>query len=318
MHFFTHIGRLATILLMALVLLTLSARLTPSVAQSTPIVVITSQDTGPYQEVIDGFRRSLAQQRIEAPVLIHSLQKDSASTKTFLSTAKKDGARLFLTVGSQATQVALKEIGDTPVIACMVVNSEMLQNAPNATGVITDFSIETQLQWLQRFLPGRKTVGVLYNPKENGSKVEEAQRIAQMLGLKLVARPVDTPQSLPDAIDSFANATDVLWGLTDQTVLSPQTAEPILLFSFRNRIPFTGLSSSWTKAGALYALDRDYIDLGIQCGEIAVKVLQGTRAGSIPPASPRKITYSINLKTAQHMKVDLTPSLLEGARQVFQ
>jgi len=318
MPLFTHIGRLATTLLMVLVLLTLSARPTLSVAQNTPIVVITSQDTGPYQEVIDGFRRSLEQQRIAAPVLIHSLQKDSASTKTFLSTTKKDGARLFLTVGSQATHVALKEVGDTPVIACMVVNPAELQKAPNATGVITDFSIETQLQWLHRFFPERKAIGVLYNPTENRDKVEEAIKVARALGLKLIVRPVDTPQALPDALASLTNDAGVLWGLTDQTVLSPQTAEPILLFSFRNRIPFTGLSSSWTKAGAIYALDRDYTDLGTQCGEIAAKVLQGTRAGSIPPVPPRKITYSVNLKTAQHMKVDLAPSLLEGARQVFQ
>jgi putative ABC transport system substrate-binding protein len=296
----------------------MSARLTLSVAQNTPIVVVTSQDTGPYHEVVTGFRRYLEQQRIGGPVLVHSLQNDLATTRTLLSKAKKDGARFFLTVGSQATRVAFQEAGDTPVIACMVVNPEEVQKAPNATGVIIDFPIETQLQWLQRFLPERKTIGVLYNPKENQARVEEATKVARALGLKLVARPVDTPQSLPDALDSLANDADVLWGFTDQTVLSPQTAEPILLFSFRHRIPFTGLSSSWVKAGALYALDRDYSDLGTQCGEIAVKVLQGIRAGSLPPVAPRKVTYAVNLKTAQHMKVEIAPSVLEGARQVFQ
>jgi putative ABC transport system substrate-binding protein len=318
MHRLTRTGRLATILLTVLAFFLLNAKLTSSVAQNTPIVIVTSQDTGPYQEVVSGFRRYLEQQRVEGPVLVYSLQNDPAKVKTLLSQTKKEGARLFLTVGSQATHVTLQEAGETPVIACMVVNSEEVQKATNATGVIIDFPIETQLQWLQRFLPERKTIGILYNPKENQEKVAEASKVARALGLKLVARPVETPQSLPDALDSLANDADVLWGFTDKTVLSPQTAEPILLFSFRHRIPFTGLSSSWVKAGALYALDRDYVDLGTQCGEIAVKVLQGVRAGSLPPVAPRKVTYAVNLKTAQHMKVDITPSLLEGAQQVFQ
>jgi putative tryptophan/tyrosine transport system substrate-binding protein len=199
----------------------------------------------------------------------------------------------------------------------MILNLKELQKSTNATGVTLDFPIETQLQRLQEFFPDRKTIGVLYNPAENQDQVEEARKVARRLGLKILARPVETPSALPEALDSLAQEADVLWGLTDQMVLSPQTAEPILLFSFRNRIPFIGLSASWVKAGALYALDRDYSDLGIQCGEIAVKVLQGARAGSLQPVAPRKVTYAVNLKTAQHMKVEITPSLLEGARQVF-
>jgi putative ABC transport system substrate-binding protein len=161
-------------------------------------------------------------------------------------------------------------------------------------------------------------VGVLYNPAENQEKIDYANKVAQTLGLRLLARPVSTPQSLPDALNSLVNDVDVLWGLTDQTVLSPQTAEPILLFSFRHRIPFIGLSSSWVKAGALYALDRDYTDLGVQCGEIANKMLQGVRAESVLPVTPRKVLYTVNLKTAQHMKVEIAPPVLNAAQQAFQ
>ena len=51
--------------------------------------------------------------------------------------------------------------------------------------------------------------------------------------------------------------------------MTPQTAEPILLSTLKNKIPLVGLSSSWVKAGALYALDRDYVDIGLQSGELA-------------------------------------------------
>src|SRR4051812_11343997 len=122
MHLFTPIGRLATTLVMVLVLLTLSARSTLSVAQNTPILVITSQDSVPYQEVVTSFRHYLEQQRIEGPLLVSSLQTEPTLSKERLSTARKAEARLILTVGSQATHLALTEVSDVPVIACMILN----------------------------------------------------------------------------------------------------------------------------------------------------------------------------------------------------
>src|SRR2546425_8044938 len=114
------------------------------------------------------------------------------------------------------------------------------------------------------------------------------------MGLTLLARKAHSPKDLPDALASLNNRADGLWGVADQIVLNPQTVKPILLFSLRNRIPFVGLSATWVKAGALYALDRDYDDIGRQLGEAAVKILRGAAPGSLPPASPRKVVYCIN------------------------
>jgi len=125
-------------------------------------------------------------------------------------------------------------------------------------------------------------------------------------------------QELPDALDSLNKRADVLWGVADQIVLNPQTVKPILLFSLRNRIPFVGLSATWVKAGALYALDRDYKDIGRQCGELALKILQGTAPSALPPVPPRKVVYSVNLKTAHLLKLDLGGQVLQAAQTVIE
>jgi putative ABC transport system substrate-binding protein len=100
--------------------------------------------------------------------------------------------------------------------------------------------------------------------------------------------------------------------------MTPQTAEPILLNTLKSKIPLVGLSTSWVKAGALYALDRDYIDIGLQSGELAGKLLNGASASSLPPAYPRKVAYVLNLKTASLINLDLPEDLIRGALQVFQ
>ena len=201
----------------------------------------------------------------------------------------------------------------------MVFSADELKKAPNTTGVILDFPLETEFYWLQQFLPDHKTIGVLFSTAENRRKIEEAGHIAQRMGLTLVAREVETPQGLPEALNSLSNRVDVLWAVADHLILSPQLAKSLLLYSFRSRIPFVGVSEPWVKAGALYALDRDYTDVGIQCGEMAVKVIrEQKRINELPPVAPRKVMYSLNLHTARQMSLTIPPALIQGAHQVFQ
>ena len=103
----------------------------------------------------------------------------------------------------------------------------------------------------------------------------------------------------------------------DSLTLSPAIGKNVLLFSFRNNIPYIGPSATWVKAGALYSLDWDYEDLGAQCGEMAQKVLGGTAPAAIPAVSPRRVLYTLNLFTARQMKITLSGELVRGARQTY-
>lgn len=285
---------------------------------SASLVVVTTRNDGPYKGVVSGVRSALEERSSGTELSVHSLQTDGEGAMAALRDARRSGKAPLLTVGSIATRAALEMPGDAPVIACMVVDAEDLEEADNATGVLLEFPLETQLQWIHRFVPKSNAIGVLYNPAENQERIDEAKKIAKRLGLRLVAREVYRPQDLPNALNSLAREADILLAVTDQMVLSRQTAQAILLFSFRNRMPFSGLSASWVKAGALYALERDYEDMGAQCAEMAVKVLKGKRASSMPPAMPRKVVYSLNLKTAEHLKLSLPRDLVEGAAEVFR
>jgi putative ABC transport system substrate-binding protein len=209
-------------------------------------------------------------------------------------------------------------VHDLPIVAGLVLNADDLSKATNATAVVLEFPVETELRYLQRLLPGQHNVGVLFHPSENQARIDAATRAAAVLGLTLYARKVESPKDLPDALDSLNRRADVLWGVADQIVLNPQTVKPILLFSLRNRIPFVGLSATWVKAGALYALDRDYKDVGRQCGELALKILQGTLPSALPPVPPRKVVYSVNLKTARLLKLDMGGEVLQAAQSVIE
>ena len=288
----------------------------PAQGAKARVAVLLSSDALPYKQALQGLQQQLGSAEFQMDV--YSMQGDAAQAPAALERARKDGAATFVTFGTLATQAVLNGDNSTPVVAGLVLNAETFRHAGNATGITLDLPLETQFEWMQKVLPGSRNIGVLYNPKENQGRIETAVKIAREHGLKLIAVPVQTPQELPAALDDLARQVDALWSVADAIVMSSQTAQPILLFSFRNHIPLIGLSSTWVKAGALYSLDWDYADIGRQAGEIVQRIQRGARIADMTPASPRKLTYALNLRSAQQLKLSLPPGLVEGARQVFE
>jgi putative ABC transport system substrate-binding protein len=288
------------------------------VAEEARIAVYVSYDAPPIEETLAGFKEHLSRQGTVAVYEIYPLYGASAQPHRSPGEVRKNGTRLILALGSLALETAGRDAEGIPVVAGMVLREADIRRARGATGVFLEFPLETQFAWLRRLLPEARRVGVVYNPAENQSTIEAARKVAGRMGLELVTREVVTPPELPGALESLANRAEVLWGISDTVVVTPQTARSLLLFSFRNRIPFIGLSTAWVKAGAFYALDRDYRDIGRQCAELALKVLAGSDAGSLAPVPPRLTNLSLNLKTAERMKVPVSPSLRREAVQLFQ
>jgi putative ABC transport system substrate-binding protein len=296
----------------------LSLQPVSAAAASPKVVIVLSQESSPYADMVQGFRTAMAGAGVQVKIEIHNLKGNSAHASDVLRLFKNEPPTMFLTVGSLATQAVLAEHEAVPVIASLTAHLEKLRKKGNLTGVGLEFSLASQFDVMRRILPDVGTVGVLYSPKENQEIIDSALNLTKKLGVKLVPKPVETPRDIPDALESLASDVDLLWGITDQVVVSPQTAEPILLFSFRNKIPFAGLSTPWVKAGALYALERDYSDIGSQCAQLAVKILNKTAPRTIQVVSPRKILFSLNLKSARTMRIDLPGPIIDGASHVFQ
>jgi putative ABC transport system substrate-binding protein len=128
---------------------------------------------------------------------------------------------------------------------------------------------------------------------------------------------INSAKQLKAGLKHISRNADVLLAIPDQTVYSGKTAKEVLLFSYRNRIPFIGLSASWVKAGALYALGIDYRDLGRQAAELANNILAGT-----PPEKtssyPDKIIYTMNSRTMDHLHLNINNDLIKGSAKVFE
>lgn len=282
------------------------------------VLVLVSQDALPYDQALEGFRRSLAQAGGKVEVTLENMAGDSGRGRARVARTSRDGTSVILALGGLASEAALQAPGRPPVVAAMVLRTKALRGVANATGVGLEFPVDQQLSWLRRLLPARGRVSVLFSPQENAERMRDAQQAADRLGLDLGAIEVRTPADIPNALERVARGSGMLWGITDSVVLSPESARGLLLFSFRNRIPVVGVSTNWVRAGALCGFDRDYVDVGSQAAEMVLAILSGTPAEAIPPAPPRKMCSALNLKTARLMQIEFSPEALKGACEVVR
>ncbi|MHC1725573.1 MAG: ABC transporter substrate-binding protein [Syntrophobacteraceae bacterium] len=284
----------------------------------TKVIVVSSHKAAPYEELLEGFKAALTRSGKTIEIQVSSCEEFQKSSKMPTGTGAPGPANLFFTIGARAlTLIAQNTPSQVPILTGMVLGSEEISGRQNITGVTMEFPIGAQLEKMRQILPKCRNIGIIYSPA-NTKRVELAAKAAESAGFNLHTRQVNVPSELPEALQYLASRIDVLWGIPDDLVYTQQTAKYILLYSFRNRIPLAGLSASWTKAGALYSLEWDYRDLGIQCAEFALKIIDGTPPSSLQPTGPRKILYTLNLKTAQHLKLEIPHRIVQGASQIFE
>jgi putative ABC transport system substrate-binding protein len=271
---------------------------------------MSSQNVAPYQQTIQGFEEFLGGSgRVE---ILH------VSAESALAQLNGRAPEVVFALGASAFQQAEKWPGDPPILVTMVLSAANLNKTEQDLLVTLKPSVTQQLKAHAKFLPDARRVGVLYDPAESQQWVDEAEIAAKTLGLEVVAIAINTPHELPGALKALSRRADSILGIPDRTVYSSNTAKAILLFSYRNRIPFVGMSSAWVKAGALYSLDWDYIELGRQCGGLAKQILDGIAPAELHAQVPKQLRYHINLKSAEQFKLSFEPELIAGAAEVYR
>lgn len=289
----------------------------PPPAPNGAVVIVTSSASPAARDLVTGFKRRLEQRggRITGEVQLPPAPAGGSAALAGMHIRSSD---VVLVIGSEALAAVQRLDGNPNVIAALAFDRAVADGG-HVTGVGLDFPIEKQLQLLRRILPdGVHRAGIVFSPAHNARQIQLIQEAGRAAGLEILTRPVTAPSEIPQALASLATTADVLWGVADDLVITPETARSILLFSLRNRVPLIGLSSAWVRAGALIALERDYADIGAQCAEQAARLLAGEPITAVRPEAPRRALYVINQRTAEQMNIRFSAETLRNAQEVLR
>jgi putative tryptophan/tyrosine transport system substrate-binding protein len=285
---------LRTLLLTILISLLLSA----ANASASDVLVLQSLRVKPFEDALRGFRNVC---KAEAKTVVVA----DAEGADMGRLVREERPELILAIGAEALQ-RVKRIRDIPIIYLMVLNPEKITgDARNVVGVDMNIPPEKYLELMERLNLPKLKVGLFYDPDKTGGFVKRIRQAAATMGIEITAREVHSPREVPEMLIKMRGSCNIFWMLPDSTVVTPETLEMLLLFTQESRIPIIAFAGKYVDTGALASLDIDGFDLGKQAGEMANRVLDGTRVSQLKDAEARKSVMRINRKVAAKLGISL-------------
>ena len=186
------------------------------------------------------------------------------------------------------------------------------------TGTSDKLPVEKQLEMIRAFLPDAKTIGILYSTSEvnSASAIEEYKAAAQDFGFEIVESGISGTADIPLAADNLLEKVDCLNNLTDNTVVS--VLPMILDKAAKKNIPVFGSEIEQVKIGCLATVGLDYVDLGVQTGQMAAQVLKGEKkASELKFEVITEASFYGNTKVAENLGLTIPEELSLSAAELF-
>ncbi|MBR6208125.1 MAG: ABC transporter substrate-binding protein [Oscillospiraceae bacterium] len=185
----------------------------------------------------------------------------------------------------------------------------------NITGTSDKLPVEAQLDLIRTLQPDAKTIGIIYTTSEANSvsTIAEYQEKAPSYGFTIDAIGVTAQSEVTQAVDTLLSRNvDLLNNLTDNNVVGVLPA--ILEKTNEAKIPVYGSEVEQVKIGCVAAAGIDYVQLGIQTGKMAARVLKGEiTCANLPFETISEYGIYVNSAALAEMGIALPASVAEKA-----
>ncbi len=305
MTFYALRVRLLSVHFFRLVLACIGLAFVPSPAQAARVAVVLSSDAAPYQEVYQVVRAMLEDSE-------HEPGRQYAAT---LSAGSLGDARLVVAVGVAAAEAVAATPGRAPVLAVLVPRAWYLGygQARLADGgrravsaIYLDQPFERQARLIHLAFPDARRVGVLLSAGQRGL-VDDIESGLRTQKLALAYALLNEGERLAIPLENVLTEADLLLAIPDPQVLNSNTAQSLLLTSYRYRDPVVGYSRSLTRAGALLSLHSSPAQIGRQTGEWILGALTGPSVRLPASSYPAYFSVSINEQVARSLGFVVPP-----------
>jgi putative ABC transport system substrate-binding protein len=191
----------------------------------------------------------------------------------------------------------------------------------NITGLTwqTREAVPKRLQLLKEAMPNLAEVAVLWDPTEPARRlqVEEAQRAAPAVGVRIHVFEVRRPDELEDAFAAMAHA-HVGAVLVEASAMLAAQRTRIADLAAKRRLATIGWWRGMAEAGCLLSYSPDIMEQYRRAAYFVAKILNGTKPSDLPVEQPTKYEMVINLRTAKALGLTIPQSLLQRADEVIE
>ena len=207
---------------------------------------------------------------------------------------------------------------DIPVIFTAITDPVGAHlDSGNITGTSDALPVAGQLELIRALQPDADTVGIIYTTSEPNSvySVGIYEDLAADYGFTIDAVGVTSQAEVTQAVDTLlSHGVDCLSNLTDNNVVGVLGA--ILEKTDEAGIPVYGSEVEQVKLGCVGGAGLDYIQLGIQTGLMAAKVLTGEAAcEDLPYETIENYGLYINSDAAAELGITIPDDIAQEAQE---
>ncbi len=290
-------------------------------AAATEVLVVIAQKSPAHEEALAALRASLADipsKELTLHVMTAAEFSDSGPRAT---DRKLPG--LVVTLGTDAAATVLRKKLPTPTycaflpqVAYAALAIEAGRERAHLSALYLDQPFARQLRLIRLALPGRTRVGAVLSQDSQKSE-HELRRAAAVAGIVLRMEQIGDEKQLVGALHRVLDDADVLLAVPDPLVFNRNTAQSVLLTTYRMGKPVAGYSRAYVTAGALLAVYSTPAQIGRQIGE-ELLTMQVRPGRPLPaPGYPRYFSVEVNERVARSLGIepgqvdDLTRRLIE-------
>lgn len=279
----------------------------PVAGEAADIFIVSSRTSGIHGTIARETGQRLTRS-LPAGTAVRIVYPGQESTVTD-SAGEED---LFISVGTKAYSRLLASNTRTPILATLIPRSTYFAltkdsgREPGTTSaVFIEQSYKRSLDLVKITLPNR-TVGTLvgHHSVELYSQLQkEQQKSQQGIYLKKLAEG----ENMIAALEQVIAHSKVLIAFADREVSNRNTAQHILLTSYRYGVPVVAYSRAYVRAGAMMAVYSKPEQYAQQAAEIAMHAIA---TGSTPlpaPKYPKYFSVEVNRSVAHSLGIDLKP-----------
>ena len=242
----------------------------------------------------NGIKQALDAAGIAYDVQIGSSTSPVDDCQSYAATMAASGKySALIAVATPAATAAYSAVqnnsADIPVIFCAVSDpvsaglAKSLEEPGNkCTGTSDAFDIPAQVKLIKALQPNAKNLGVIYTTTEANSisQLKTLKEEAAKVGLNIVDQGINEVAELASAVAALLPKVDAVTNLTDNNVVDNMGT--LLEQAAAAKIPVYGSEIEQVKKGCVASASLDYVALGKTTGDMAVKVLNGTDASTLP------------------------------------
>ncbi|MFV2092327.1 MAG: ABC transporter substrate-binding protein [Hyphomicrobiales bacterium] len=207
-----------------------------------------------------------------------------------------------------------------PIKAKLV--SQFIKPGANITGASDAAPYGPQLDLFKEIMPGLKKLGFIYNPGLDNSlsalarmKEEGAAR-----GIEIVESVSPTTNEVIVATRKLVGKVDAIYVPNDTTVVSAM--ETIVKIGREAKVPVVNGETGGVKRGSIASLGFDYFEGGRLAGQMAAKILNGTKPGDINVVAMAKVlskfNVHLNMKTADATGLEIPAAVIAKASKIYK